>query len=264
VVPAAATDGAAVKGIHHALGLTAEEGHLLRTAAYRAARATAHPDAVANDLLRRFNEVVEKTEVPQARVPVVEAPPAPPAPPPADLPSARARVKDVLERVGLYRPLSRLYWKARRKRVLVVDGGTVADRDPRDAAGQLEAATGRTWIFRSTEQVDPRNLYSFECVMFRGGVSENSLRILEAATGFGCATVCACDGDLERTLASGAPGAVGEALRGVDLVLAPSEEAAAVFRRLNPHVAAIVPFDGEGNARRMADLLKSLPKRRAP
>src|SRR5262249_43061925 len=59
-VPAADADGGAARGIRQALGLTAEERYVSRREAYRAARVSAHPDAVANGLLRRFNEVVAR------------------------------------------------------------------------------------------------------------------------------------------------------------------------------------------------------------
>jgi glycosyltransferase involved in cell wall biosynthesis len=54
------TAEAVAKAIRRALDLSADDRLALRTAAYRAARARAHPDAVANELLRRLNDALDE------------------------------------------------------------------------------------------------------------------------------------------------------------------------------------------------------------
>ncbi|MFY9552710.1 MAG: glycosyltransferase [Thermoanaerobaculia bacterium] len=245
---------AVARGIRRALDLTAEERLGLRTAAYRAARAQAHPDAVASELLRGFNDVWEKAAAKATH-------PAPPPPPPTAgpvvspvaRPSAKTVLKRALDRVGLFRPLSRLTWLARRKRVLVVYEDLFAsERFHREVLGELEAATRRTWIFQPAREIDSNFLYSFQTVILVRGTSVRSLQILEAARASGCATLYDADDNLLllaqfipdpanewRRKYDPARGQIEAMLTSVDAVKVYSEAAASIFRRLNPNVVVI-------------------------
>jgi glycosyltransferase involved in cell wall biosynthesis len=247
---------AVAQGIRRALDLTAEERLGLRTAAYRAARAQAHPDAVANELLRRFNDVLEAAAKATRPAPPPSPPIEGPVVSPVPRPSAKTVLKRALDRVGLFRPLSRLTWLARRKRVLVVYEDLFAsERFHREVLGELEAATRRTWIFRPAREIDPKFLYSFRTVILVRGTSVKSLQILEAARASGCATLYDADDNL-LLLAQFIPDPANEwrrkydparpsieaMLASVDAVKVYSEAAASIFRRLNPNVVVIPAY----------------------
>ncbi len=252
--PSARTVAAATR---RALDLTADERLRLRTAAYRAARSQAHPDAVANDLLRRFNDVLERAASEAARA---VPPPSPPvvatADPPVPKPSTRTRLKNALGRVALYRPLSRLSWEVRRRRVLVVYEHLFASEHLYygQLLGGLEQRTHRRWMFLPASEVDPAYLYSYHTVISMRGTSEKSLEIMRMARLFGCHTIYDTDDNLllldqaisdpanpwRRKYDSARPNI--EAMLALsDVVKVYSEAATAVFRRYNPNVVAIRP-----------------------
>jgi glycosyltransferase involved in cell wall biosynthesis len=238
IVSKAPTAEAVAEAIRRALDLSSRDRLALRTAAYRAVRARAHPDAVANELLSRFDDALEKSEQRSPTFLSAEAGSVPPAPLVQGSSAARARLKAVLDRAGLYRPISRLYWRTQRRRVLVVHEDTVGlESYHRAVLRDLEAATRRSCILRSAADVDPRFLYSFQCVMFIGGASEKSLQILEAARKFGCATVYEADDNLHSLPV------VEAMLRRVDVIQVSSESAVPILRRFNPNVVSIVPFE---------------------
>ena len=246
------------RGIRRALDLTAEDRLGLRTAAYRAARAYAHPDAVANELLRLLNDALEKAAAEAPRpVPPPSPPIAAPVVSPVPKPSAKARLKRALDRAGLYRPLSRLTWGLRRKRVLVVYEHLFASEYL--YYGQvlegLEQQTRRSWHFLPASQVDPAFLYSYRTVIAMRGTSEKSLEILRMARRFGCRTIYDTDDNLLllgqvisdpanpwRRKYDPARPAIEAMIALADVVKVYAEGATSIFRRLNPNVVAITPF----------------------
>jgi glycosyltransferase involved in cell wall biosynthesis len=239
---------AVTRGIRRALDLAVEDRLALRTAAYRAARAYGHPDAVANELLRRFNDALSKRAAAEAPRPV---------PPPVPKPSAKTLLRYALDRAGLYRPLSRRTWRVRRKRVLVVYerlfGSEYLCYD--QVLESLEQQTRRTWLFLPASQVDPEFLYSYQTVISMRGTSEKSLEILQTAKRFGCRTIYDTDDNLLllaqvisdpanewRHKYDPARPAIEAMIALADVVKVHSESAMSIFRRLNPNVVAITPF----------------------
>jgi len=248
---------AVAMSIRRVLDLTAEERLALQTAAYRAARGQAHPDALANDLLRGFNDVLEDAASETARA---APPPSPPvvtaADSPVPKPSTRTRLKNALGRVGLYRPLSRLSWEVRRRRVLVVYENLFASERLYygQVLGSLEQWTRRRWMFLPASEVDPAFLYSYHTVISMRGTSEKSLEILQTARRYGCRTIYDTDDNLlqldqaisdpanewRRKYDSARP-RIEAMLALADVVKVYSEAATSVFRRHNPNVVAIRP-----------------------
>ncbi|HEY2291012.1 MAG TPA: glycosyltransferase, partial [Thermoanaerobaculia bacterium] len=122
---------------------------------WRLARCEVHPQRAASELFALYNRAL--------REPAVAAPIPEPPPPP----SRRERLRDAAKKVGIYRPLSRLYWARRRKRVLVTYESYIASTylywD--HAKPALEAATGRSWLLRPAAEVPLEDLYSFHAVI---------------------------------------------------------------------------------------------------
>lgn len=233
--------------------------------AYRAVRGRLHPSAVANRLLAAYLVAVDS--VPQrprdsaesggARrmVPEVEAPPA------APVQTGGASRVDALrhraDRIGIYRPLSRVLWRTRRKRVLVS-----YDNSPLStelyfglALPELEEATGRKWVVRAADQVGLADLYSYHAVILQRALSATSVALLRAAKAEGCLTVYDADDNFDlidavitdpespwREYYRKAHGRVVELLGGVDWIKVYSSSAVPLFRRRNPNVVAIRPF----------------------
>jgi glycosyltransferase involved in cell wall biosynthesis len=248
---------AVAQGIRRALDLTAEERLGLQTAAYRAARAQAHPDAVANELLRRFNDVLEKAAAEATRPAPPPSPPLSPVVSPVPKPSAKTRLKSALDRAGLYRPLSRLTWRVRRNRVLVVYEHLFASENLYygQVLESLEQQTRRTWLFLPAAQVDPTFLYSFHTVISMRGTSEKSLEILRMAKGSGCRTIYDTDDNLLllsqvisdpgnewRRKYDPARPQIEAMLALADVVKVYSQAATSIFRRLNSNVVVIPAY----------------------
>jgi glycosyltransferase involved in cell wall biosynthesis len=112
--------------------------------------------------------------------------------------SLRERLRAAARKTGVYRPLSRLYWAGRRKRVLVTYESYIAsiylywDH----ARPALEAATGRSWLLLPAAEVPLEDLYSFHAVIVARGISKRSLEVLRAAKAQGCRTVYDTDDNL--------------------------------------------------------------------
>ncbi|HEX6900077.1 MAG TPA: glycosyltransferase [Thermoanaerobaculia bacterium] len=221
-------------------------------AAYRLDRAERHPQRGAWELFTLYNQALA-AGVSVAAEPVVPAPPAPPAPPP----SRRDRLRDGLQKIGLYRPLSRLYWSRKRKRVLVTYDHYIASVFLywEHALPRLQEATGRQWLLLPADQVKPEDLYSFYAVISARGISKRSLEILRAAKRSGCRTVYDTDDNLllidqgfsdpenpwRKTFGEARP-EIEAMLALADAVKVYGETAVPSFRRHNPGVAAIRPY----------------------
>lgn len=173
------------------------------------------------------------------------------------MPSARERLREGARRLGIYRPLSRLYWAGRRKRVLVTYDAYVVSVFLcwEHALPRLEAATGRPWVLLPADQVRTEDLYSFHTVIAVRGISARILEILRTARRFGCRTIYDTDDNLllidqgfsdpanpwRRTFGAARPEI--EAMLGLaDVVKVYSDSAATSLRRHNPNVVAIPPY----------------------
>lgn len=233
-------------------------------AAYVAARRELHPQVVANRLLAAYNAVlVPSSAHAEARNPPAAASdgPAPVTHPPTPLADAFRATSDRLrhhaDQLGLYRPLSRLAWSRRRRRVLVVyDNPTVSTHLYYGAVvPDLEAATSRRWVIRPSDEVRPEDLYSFHAVVFQRAVSERSLEILDAARREGCRTLYDADDNLLlidqviddpehpwRVYFGGARDRLARLLSGVDRIKVYSPSAVPHFAPHNPNVTPIRPF----------------------
>ncbi|MEA2604229.1 MAG: hypothetical protein QOF89_5221 [Acidobacteriota bacterium] len=231
-----------------ALGLSPEARAKIVAAAYRLARGEFHPQRAASELFAIYNRALAASE-PAA---VAEAPAVPPAPP-----SRRERLREGVQRLGIYRPLSRLYWSRRRKRVLVTYDGYIASVFLywEHALPRLEAATSRQWRLQPAGEVKLDDLYSFHTVISVRGISRQSLAILQAAKRFGARTIYDTDDDLLRIDEAFSDPAVpwrkvfGDArpeiealLRAADAVKVYGEPALPSFRPYNPRVVAIRPY----------------------
>jgi len=221
-------------------------------AVYRLSRASIHPQRVASALFALYNQALALgIAEPVGVAPAVLAPPA------AAPLSRRDRLREGAQKAGIYRPLSRLYWSRRRKRVLVTYESYIASVFLywEHARPQLEAATGRQWLLRPAGEVDPDDLYSFHAVISVRGISRQSLEILRAAKRLGCRTIYDTDDNLllidqafsdpenpwRRTFGAARPEI--EAMLGLaDAVKVYSEPALPSFSRHNPRVVAIRPY----------------------
>ncbi len=183
--------------------------------------------------------------------------PAPPAaPPPAPLPM-RARLRLLSQQTGLYRPLSRLYWRARRRRVLVVaeHPNLSLHLYYRLALPALEAASRRSWVIASAADVRADDLHSFAAVVFVRATSAKSLELLRAARRAGCRTIYDADDHLlllhqaiadaenpwRRTFDAAAP-QIAALLAEADVVKLYTPAAAPFFREHNPRLAWVRAF----------------------
>lgn len=219
-------------------------------AAYRLDRAERHPQRGANELFILYNQALAAG----APAPPAAAP-APPAP--AAALSRRDRLRGLTQTLGVYRPLSRLYWSHKRKRVLVTYDHYIASVFLywEHALPRLQEATGRRWLLLPADQVKPEDLYSFHAVISVRGISKRSLEVLRAAKRSGCRTVYDTDDNLllidqgfsdpenpwRKIFGEARPEI--EAMLGLaDAVKVYGEAAVPSFRRHNPNVTAIRPY----------------------
>lgn len=189
---------------------------------------------------------------------------------PAQAPSAAAPPASTADRTGVPaealrgrlrspfgKALSWLFWKARRRRVLVVfDLRTVSTQIYyENVLAELEAATGRQWLLRHAEEVEPGHLYSYSCVIVQRGISHRMLAILRAARRSGCRTVYDADDNLLRvdqlvadernpwrqTFGAARP-QIAAMLLEADVVKVPSEAASAVYEGAVRAVQVVRPY----------------------
>jgi len=171
--------------------------------------------------------------------------------------SWRDRLRSATARLGIYRPLSRLLWALRRKRVLVTFDNLTTSVFL--AYGQvlprLEAATGRRWLLSPAAEVRTADLHSFHAVISMRGISKASLAVLRAASQAGCRTVYDLDDNLllldqmipdpehpwRRTFDAARP-EIEAQLALADGVKVYSPAAIPSFRRYNPRVLAIPAY----------------------
>ncbi len=171
--------------------------------------------------------------------------------------SLRDRVRAGTARLGIYRPLSRLFWALRRKRVLVTYDNLTTSVFL--AYGQvlprLAAATGRRWLLLPAAEVRTADLHSFHAVISMRGISPASLAVLRAAAQAGCRTVYDLDDNLllldqmlpdpehpwRRTFDAARP-EIEAQLALADVVKVYSPAAIPSFRRYNPRVVAIPAY----------------------
>jgi glycosyltransferase involved in cell wall biosynthesis len=231
-----------------ALGLAPERRAQILQAAYRLARGDFHPQRAASELFALYNQAL----VQRAPEPVLSAVPA------AAVPlSERDRLRKRADRLGVYRPLSRLYWAARRKRVLVTYDNytTSVFLYWEHALPRLEAATGRQWLLRPASAVDPEDLYSFHAVIVVRGISRKSLEILRAAKRQGARAIYDLDDNLLlidqafpdpanpwRRIFGEARPEIEAMLREADAVKVYGEPAVRSLLPFNPRVTAIRPY----------------------
>lgn len=243
-----------------------------RMDAYREVRARRHPQVVAN---RLFAELIRSSAkhgerpstddgVPDAGAGVLLRTPEA-SPSPAGGTSGAERhgwfdvdgVRHLADRVGVYRPLSRLRWSLRRKRVLVLyDTLTVSTHlYYGHALDRLSLATGREWLIRSTQDQSPEDLYSFHAVIFQRAVSAKAVELLEAAKRQGCHTIYDADDNLLlidqviedprhpwRVHFGEARDRITALLAGVDEVKVYSPTAEASFAGINSRVTVVRPY----------------------
>lgn len=219
-------------------------------AAYRLDRAELHPHRGADELFILYNQALAAgAPAPPAAAP---APPAPAAPL-----SRRDRLRDVTQKLGVYRPLSRLYWARKRKRVLVTYDNYITSVFLywEHALPRLQEATGRQWLLLPVTQVEPEDLYSFHAVISVRGISKRSLEILRAAKRSGCRTVYDADDNLLlidqgfsdpenpwRKIFGEARPEIEAMLGAAGAVKVYTEAAVPSFRRYNSNVVAVRPY----------------------
>src|SRR5436305_259931 len=213
------------------------------------ARSEVHPQRAASELFALYNRALREPAV-------VEPPPLP-------LPSRRELLRDAAKTLAIYRPLSRLYWAGRRKRVLVTYESYIAsiylywDH----ARPALEAATGRSWLLLPAAEVPLEDLYGFHPVIVARGISQGSLEILRAGRRFGCRTVYDTDDNLLlidqafsdpenpwRRIFGEARPEIEAMLREADVVKLYGEPAVPSFLPYNSRIEVIRPYqilDGE-------------------
>ncbi|HEX9943585.1 MAG TPA: glycosyltransferase [Thermoanaerobaculia bacterium] len=234
----------------------ATEAEILEArAAYRLDRSELHPQRGANELFALYNRALagEVSAPAELKTPAVQ----PPAPAALSAPSRRDRLRERAQKLGVYRPLSRLYWSRQRKRVLVTYDNYIASVFLywEHALPRLEVATGRHWLLQPADQVYLEDLYSFHAVISARGLSQKSLEILQAAKRSGCRTVYDTDDNLllvdqafsdpgnpwRRIFGEARPEI--EAMLGTaDAVKVYAEPTVPSFRRYNPNVVAIRPY----------------------
>jgi glycosyltransferase involved in cell wall biosynthesis len=247
--------------LERAAGLAPERRARILAAAYRLARGEFHPQRAASELFTLYNRVFAAgaSPPPETAAPETAIAPAPPAAPL----SRRDRLRDLAEKLGVYRSLSRLYWSRwsgwlrHRKRVLVIYESYITsvflywDH----ARPRLEAATGRSWLLRPAAEVRTEDLYSFHAVIAVRGTSQQSLEILRAARRAGCRTVYDTDDNLLlidqafsdpenpwRRIFGAARPEIEAMLRAAHVVKVYGEPAVPSFLPYNPRVAAIRPY----------------------
>jgi glycosyltransferase involved in cell wall biosynthesis len=171
--------------------------------------------------------------------------------------SLRERLRAAAQKTGVYRPLSRLYWAGRRKRVLVTYESYIAsiylywDH----ARPALEAATGRSWLLMPAAEVPLEDLYSFHAVIVARGISKRSLEVLRAAKRYGCRTVYDTDDNLLlidqafsdpenpwRRIFGEARPEIEAMLREADVVKLYGEPAVPSYLHYNRRIAVIRPY----------------------
>lgn len=243
-----------------------------RMVAYRGVRARRHPQVVAN---RLFGELIRSSARLGDRPSTEDGVPDDGArvslrTPEASTPLAEGtsrterhgwfdvdRVRHLADRVGVYRPLSRLRWSLRRKRVLVLyDTLTVSTHlYYGHALDRLSLATGREWLIRSTQDQSPEDLYSFHAVIFQRAVSAKAVELLEVAKRQGCHTIYDADDNLLlidqviedplhpwRVHFGEARDRITALLAGVDQVKVYSPTAVASFAGINSRVTVVRPY----------------------
>lgn len=214
------------------------------------ARNEVHPQRAASELFAIYNRVLRQPVVAET----VSEPPSP---------SRRERLRDAAKKAGIYRPLSRLYWAGRRKRVLVSYESYIASIHLYwdHARPALEAATGRSWLLMPAAEVPLEDLYSFHAVIVARGISKRSLEVLRAARAQGCRTVYDTDDNLLlidqvfsdpenpwRRIFSEARPEIEAMLREADVVKLYGEPAVPSFLPYNRRIEVIRPYqilDGE-------------------
>ncbi|HET9212035.1 MAG TPA: glycosyltransferase, partial [Thermoanaerobaculia bacterium] len=233
----------------------AEYPRLLKNG-WRLARGEVHPQRAASELFALYSHALRQEPAPE---PVR----AMPEPPPAAPPSRRERLRGAAKTLGIYRPLSRLYWAGRRKRVLVTYESYITsvylywDQ----ARPALEAATGRSWLLLPAAEVPLEDLYTFHAVIVARGISKRSLEILRTARRYGCRTVYDTDDNLLlidqafsdpenpwRRIFGEARPEIEAMLREADMVKLYGEPAVPSFLPYNRRIAVIRPYqilDGE-------------------
>ncbi len=224
----------------------ADYPRLLRNG-WRLARGEVHPQRAANELFALYERALREPAAPDPAAP----------PPPATPPSRRERLRAAAQKAGIYRPLSRLYWAARRKRVLVTYESYIAsiflywDH----ARPALEAATGRSWLLAPAAEVPLEDLYSFHAVIVARGISKRSLEVLRTARKHGCRTVYDTDDNLLlidqafsdpanpwRRIFGEARPEIEAMLREADVVKLYGEPAVPSFLPYNRRIAVIRPY----------------------
>jgi glycosyltransferase involved in cell wall biosynthesis len=230
-----------------ALGLAPERRAQILQAAYRLARGDFHPQRAASELFALYHQAL----VQKAAAPTV-------SPLPAATPlSGRDRLRGRADKLGIYRPLSRLYWRARRKRVLVTydNPTTSVFLYWEHALPRLAAATGRQWLLRAAGEVEPEDLYSFHAVIVVRGISRRSLEILRAARRQGARAIYDLDDNLLRIdqafpdpanpwrrIFGDARPEIEAMLREADAIKVYAEPAVRSLLPYNPRVTAIRPY----------------------
>ncbi|HEY0555546.1 MAG TPA: glycosyltransferase, partial [Thermoanaerobaculia bacterium] len=232
-----------------ALNLEPDHRARIVQAAYRLARGDFHSQRAASELFALYNQALgqKATDAVSLGIPVEPA-----------APSRRGRLREGADKLGIYRPLSRLYWSiGRRKRVLVTydNDTTSVFLYWRYALPRLEAATGRSWLLRPASEVKTEDLHSFHAVISVRGISKRSLEILRAAAGAGARTVYDLDDNLLlvdqafadpanpwRQIFGAARPEIEAMLRLADAVKVYAEPAVRSLLPFNPRVTAIRPF----------------------
>ncbi len=173
-IPAANTPAELAAALERALTLEPEHRARILQAAYRLARGELHPQRAASELFALYNRELAAGVPAAAPSPVQRETAAP---------NRRDRLRDRADKLGIYRPLSRLLWSGRRKRVLVTydNDTTSVFLYWQHVLPRLAAATGRSWLLKPASEVDPEDLYSFHAVISVRGISPRSLSILRAA-----------------------------------------------------------------------------------
>ncbi len=213
---------------------------------WQLARAEVHPQRAASELFALYDHALREKPAP-----------APAEPPPAAPLSKRQWLRAAAQKAGIYRPLSRLYWSTRRKRVLMTYESYIASTflywD--HARPALEAATGRSWVLLPAGEVPLEDLYAFHAVIVTRGISKRSLEILRTAKKYGCRTIYDTDDNLLlidqafsdpqnpwRRIFGEARPEIEAMLREADVVKLYGEPAVPSFLPYNRRIAVIRPY----------------------
>jgi glycosyltransferase involved in cell wall biosynthesis len=231
-----------------ALNLDPDHRARIVQAAYRLARGDFHPQRAASELFALYNQALAQKTPADVALPTPDEPAAP---------SRRGHLREGADKLEIYRPLSRLYWAGKRKRVLVTydNDTTSVFLYWRHALSRLEAATGRSWLLRPAAEVRTEDLHSYHAVISVRGISRRSLEILRAAARAGARTVYDLDDNLLlvdqafadpanpwRRIFGAARPEIEAMLRLADAVKVYAEPAVRSLLPLNPRVTAIRPF----------------------